>query len=197
MKKILLLLLVAGASTVVTGQIKVSGDVFGGAGMNHTSHRMVKFGANLYTTFANNTFIGLGANLGINGKYTYERNVVNNGTYSVVFGKTNVVSDHFAVQPYIGVGFQTSVQTDYQYDEAFNAAAELAAGGVSQLTGGDVSLNVEKRYLGENRTTVGIPVGVNFIAGGKSVGVTFGYYLFVSNYVDTGVKLGFAFGKLH
>ena len=86
MKKILLLLLVAGASTVVTGQIKVSGDVFGGAGMNHTSHGMVKFGANLYTTFANNTFIGLGANLGINGKYTYERNVVNNGTYSVVFG---------------------------------------------------------------------------------------------------------------
>jgi hypothetical protein len=138
MKKILLLLLVAGASTVATAQIKVSGDVFGGVGMNHTSHSMVKFGANLYTTFANHTFIGLGANLGINGKYTYERNVVNNGTYSVVFGKTNVVSDHFAVQPYIGVGFQTSVQTDYQYDDVFNAAAELAAGGVSQLTGGDV-----------------------------------------------------------
>lgn len=195
MKKTILLFTILSA-TNLNSQVKISANIFGGGAINHTNHAMAKFGGDLYVTFSKSAFVGLGANFGINGNESIARNVVNNRIYSIYFGHNHIVSDRFSVQPYIGFGYQKSVQTENVYDTQKNELTDLISSGVSEFTDGDVNLSFEKRYEKFKRSTVGIPVGVNFLIGKKSVGCNLGYYLFISNYPETGVKIGFTFGRL-
>lgn len=194
MKYGLLLFALAGTLTAFT-QVRLTGTLFGGAAYNHTSHAMVKFGGEMDVVLPSGVFIGASAQWGLNGKYTVARNVIGNSTYALIVGREQQINDHFAVRPYIGLGYQRSIQTNYRYNDSLNAALELANTAATLTTG--ESLDIEKRYKGERYSTLGVPVGVDFIIGKRGIGITAGYYLFVSNYTETGIRIGLTFGKIH
>lgn len=190
------LLLFALVGTLTTfAQVRVMGTLFGGGAYNHTSHAMVKFGSEVDVVLPSGLFIGVSGWHGINGKYTYARNVVTNTTYSLIVGREQQISEHFSIRPYAGIGYQRSIQTNYVYNDSLNAALELASN-VADVGFGE-TITFEKRYEGERYHTFGIPIGVDFTLGKRGIGFTAGYYLFVSNYTETGVRLGLTFGKIH
>lgn len=192
--KLGLILLALSTAVTTFAQVRVTGTLHGGSAYNHTSHLMVKTGAEVHVTLPSGIFFAGTAQLGLNGKRTVARNVLSNSTYSILVGREQIVNDHFAIRPYAGIGYQRSLQTNFLYDDSLNAALALAAGVVDITT--DQTLDFEKRYLAQRYTTFGVPVGVDFLIGKRGIGLTIGYYLFVSNYTETGVRLGLTFGKI-
>lgn len=194
MKYGLLLFTLVGTFTMFA-QARLTGSLFGGGAYNHTSHAMVKFGGEMDVVLPSGVFIGASAQWGVNGKYTIARNVIGNSTYSLIVGREQTINDHFSIRSYAGIGYQRSIQTNFLYNDSLNAALALASN-VADVGFGE-TVDFEKRYKGERYTTFGVPIGVDFILGKRGIGMTAGYYLFVSNYTETGIRVGLTFGKIH
>lgn len=175
----------------------ISAHLFTGVGTNHTGHSLARFGAEAQYQFANSIFAGFQSAWGINGNRTIARNVIWNGTQSLLIGRTNSISEKFSVQPYIGIGYQVSQQTEFTFEDASNLADDLISKGSNKLwkTFGDYNANAQ-RYALNRKTTWGIPVGVNFLVHKKSFGINLGMYVFASKYTEAGLRIGLSLGKL-
>lgn len=194
-KAVVILALMTGFNSF--GQSRITGTLFGGGAYNHTSHVLVKFGGDFHVTLPSHLFLGATTQFGVNGKTTIPNNVIRNSMFALVVGHEHQINDHFTIRPYTGFGFQSSKQTGLRYNEDLNDALDFAGDVVSVVTDDAVSVSADKRYITERHNTFGIPAGVDFTFGKRGIGVTFGYYLFVSNYSETGLKLGLTFGKIH
>jgi hypothetical protein len=185
-------------TTIFAQESGVSVELFTGFGGNHTNGGMIKFSGDVQYRFGNSTFAGFQSSWGFNGNRTISRNVTWNGTNSLIFGYMSPVSEHVSVQPYIGLGYQISMQTDYLYEDRQNLPSDLMSKIANKYYGlysDDPS--TQQRYAVERHTTIGVPVGVNFLIHKKTYGLALGTYLFASKYPEIVLRAGIAFGKLH
>lgn len=175
----------------------VSVHLFTGYSANHTGHGMARFGGELQYQFANSTFAGFQSAWGINGNRTIARNVIWNGTQSLLIGRTNTISEKLSIQPYIGIGYQVSQQTEFAFEDESLLTGDLISKGINKLwkVFGDYNANAQ-RYALYRKTTLGIPVGVNFLVHKKSYGINIGMYIFASKYTEAGLRIGISLGKL-
>jgi len=177
----------------------ISVELFTGYGGNHTNHGTMKFCADVQYHLGNTYFVGFQSSWGFNGNRTIERNVTWNGTNSLLFGRMNPVSEHVSIQPYVGIGYQMSMQTNYLYEDPTNLPNDFMSNMANKfysLTGKDMKTSAP-RYATSRKTTVGVPIGVNFLMHKQTYGLTFGTYLFASKYPEVVLRVGIAFGKLH
>jgi hypothetical protein len=194
----ILLFLGTTTSTGLFGQESgVSIHLFTGYGVNNTNHGMAKFGGDVQYHFANSLFAGLQVSAGVNGNRTITNNIVWNRTFSLQFGKTTSISEQFSVQPYIGLGFQKVMRTDYTFADPANPADDFMSKATNKAyTTFNEDKASAKRYGMSEHVAFGVPVGVNFLIHKKTYGLTLGTYLFASKYSEVGLRLGIAFGSL-
>jgi hypothetical protein len=183
------------ATASIAQESGVSVELTTGFGGNHSNHGTMKFGADVQYHLGNTYFVGFQSSWGFNGNRTVSNNVTWNGTNSLLFGRMSSVSDHVSIQPFVGLGHQISMATDYKYE--VTPPTDMMSKMANKFFNLSNDETKSQRYGVNRHTAIGIPVGVNFLFHKQTYGLTMGTYLFASRYPEVVLRVGIAFGKLH
>lgn len=166
--------------------MKLYGDIQLGAGMLVKGNGLYHGTAGFNVILGNNMYLRAGGTFALGGKLTTPNSEVGYTNYGLRIGYNNEVSESFRIIPYTGIGYHSVLATTREPVEAVETA--------NQLTG-LVGVDIETRYETVNYKSFSVPVGVDFHFHNDKIGFMFGYYLLISEYTETGLRLGFTFGK--
>lgn len=175
-------------------QLRYFGDVQGSVGAQKQEGMLFGVTGGVNVVLENNVLLRAGADFALGGRFTLPNTTISYLNYNVRLGYVNIISEKFAIVPYIGAGFMNGITTTNN----FNSDSETAADASEALNEtGLVNTKVERRYESTDFSSFSVPVGVDFHVHGEKVGFMIGYYMNFSEYAEAmGIRMGITFGQL-
>jgi hypothetical protein len=171
------------------GQLRYFGDIQGGVSAQKQEGMLFGVSGGFNAVLKSNLLLRAGVDFSLGGKFTLPNTTISYLNYNVRVGYVNVISEKFAIVPYIGAGFLSGISTN----NTFNSDSEIVAAVGSTL----VDAEIERRYESKDFSSFVVPVGVDFHVHGDKAGFVIGYYMNFSEYAEAmGVRLGITFGQL-
>lgn len=175
-------------SSFIFGQssMKMFGDLQGGAAITTQGVGLYHGTAGFNVIFENNLYLRAGGTFALGGRLTTPNSEVGYTNYGLRVGLNNTISESFRIVPYLGLGYQSVLATTRQPESTIDDINNVTS---------TVGVEIETRYEAESYKSICAPIGVDFHFHNDKIGFVAGYYFLLSEYAETGIRIGLTFGK--